>query len=58
VQLAAGIREHRQAIEFLFAIVFGSFERLLVFPLLLRGLFEGGWVVLLFHVHTKIGGLK
>jgi len=30
----------------------------LVFPLLLRGLFEGGWVVLLFHVHTKIGGLK
>jgi hypothetical protein len=24
----------------------------------LRGLFEGGWVVLLFHVHTKIGGLK
>ena len=45
MQLATRVREHRQAVEFLFAVVFLDLETAGLLPVLLRGVFDGFRIV-------------
>src|SRR5690606_23374698 len=53
MQFTAGVREHGEAVEFLFAAVFDHFETLVFLPVLLGFCFDLCGTVLLLHVDLR-----